>query len=154
LTISKGLPCQHRPTAFEIKLEKLYSDKAESRIFVRTEKDTMKHLSIALLCLAASLTTLAQNTTATNSAQAKDTIGTTVFGLPVHKSYVAPDVVERAKKKYGRALYSIEKSTAENCQESYLIGLIRNGKLTMEWMCDDPKMVFQRRITNNEANKI
>jgi hypothetical protein len=67
----------------------------------------------------------------------------TLYGLPVLKSYVAPDVVERAKKKYGRSLYSIEKSTAAGCQNSYLVGLIRNGHLTLEWMCDDPKIASQ-----------
>jgi len=71
-----------------------------------------------------------------------DSIGVTANGLPVLRSYVAPDVVERAKKKYGRSLYCIEKTTAENCQNSYLVGLIKNGSLTREWMCDDPKMVL------------
>ena len=65
-------------------------------------------------------------------------------GLPVLRSYVAPDVVHRAAKKYGRALYCIEKSTAANCQDSYLVGLLRGGgSLKMEWMCDDPKMVLR-----------
>ena len=127
---------------------------AENCIFVGTEKDTMKNLSFTLLFLAGSLTALAQNQPATDKALAKDSIGTTAYGLPVHKSYVAPDVVERAKKKYGRVLYSIEKSTAENCQESYLVGLIRNGKLTMEWMCDDPKLVRQKPAVLQESNQL
>jgi len=63
-------------------------------------------------------------------------------GFPVLRSYVAPDVVERAKKKYGRLLYCIEKTLAANCENSYLVGLIKNGRLTMDWMCDDPKMVL------------
>lgn len=67
----------------------------------------------------------------------------TRHGLPVLRSYVAPEVVERAKKKYGRLLYCIETSKAENCQNSFLVGLLRNGRLNMEWMCDDPKMVYQ-----------
>ena len=97
------------------------------------------------------LGSFAQNNTATSSPAKADSIGTTIYGLPVHKSYVPADAVERAKKKYGRALYSIEKSTAENCQQSYLVGLIRNGKLTMEWMCDDPKMVWNKSRTAKGA---
>jgi hypothetical protein len=79
------------------------------------------------------------------SAQGKQAADSnvTLKGLPVLRSYVAPDVVERAKKKYGRALYCMEKSTAANCQNSYLVGLLHNGRLTMEWMCDDPKMVLR-----------
>jgi hypothetical protein len=98
----------------------------------------MKSL-ITLLALGSFFQATAQNT---DKATA-DSIGTTAHGLPVHKSYVPADAAERAKKKYGRALYSIEKSTANDCKESYLVGLIRNGKLTLEWMCDDPKIVFQ-----------
>lgn len=82
------------------------------------------------------------------SAQTNNAVDTTLKGFPVLKSYVAPDVVFRAKKKFGRALYSIEKSTAANCQNSYLVGLIKNGHLTMEWMCDDPKMVWQIERTS------
>lgn len=85
--------------------------------------------------------------TARMFAQNNKTADTTAKGLPVLKSYVAPDAVERAKKKYGRVLYSIEKSTAANCSQSYLIGLIRNGRLTVEWMCDDPKLVWKPRKT-------
>lgn len=92
----------------------------------------MKNILLFLLLATGSLAAAAQ------SDKAADT---TLKGFPVLRSYVAPDAVERAKKKYGRALYSIEKSTAENCQQSYLVGLIRNGRLTMAWMCDDPKMV-------------
>ena len=80
---------------------------------------------------------------ATASAQNKATDdSTTMKGLPVLRSYVAPDVVERAKKKYGRSLYCIETSKAENCENSFLVGILRNGRLNMEWMCDDPKMVL------------
>ena len=104
----------------------------------------MKNLFLALVLTTGALSATAQSAKAVTSTQSADSIGTTAYGLPVHKSYVAPEVVERAKKKYGRALYSIEKSTAENCQDSYLVGLIRNGRLSMEWMCDDPKMVMQR----------
>lgn len=86
---------------------------------------------------------LAQRNGAADSSHLAN--GTTLYGLPVLKSYVAPDAVERAKKKYGRALYSIEKSQAPNCRESYLVGLLRNRRLTVEWMCDDPKMVFHVR---------
>lgn len=102
----------------------------------------MKKLFLLIL-VAGTLSAPAQNAATTDSTkQAMQDIGTTANGLPVHKSFVPPDAVERAKKKYGRALYSIEKSTAENCQQSYLVGLIKNGHLTMEWMCDDPKMVL------------
>lgn len=94
----------------------------------------MKRLLSVLLMAAVAVSAKAQN------AGAADT---TAKGFPVLRSYVAPDAVQRARKKYGRALYSIEKSTAANCQQSYLVGLIRNGRLTMEWMCDDPKIVFR-----------
>lgn len=104
----------------------------------------MKKLFVILFLATGALTTAAQNTGAADSSRlSKEEIGTTLIGLPVHKSFVPPDAVERAKKKYGRSLYSIEQSTAPNCQQSYLVGLIRNGKLTMEWMCDDPKMVLR-----------
>ncbi|WP_121356340.1 hypothetical protein [Flavisolibacter nicotianae] len=106
----------------------------------------MKNVILVLLMTTMGSSVFAQNTTvADSSRRAAEDIGTTIYGLPVHKSYVPPEVVERAKKKYGRSLYSIEKSTAENCQESYLVGLIKNGRLTMEWMCDDPKMVWLNR---------
>lgn len=104
----------------------------------------MKNFVLFLFLTTGALSAAAQNASAVSSSQSTDSLGTTAYGLPVNKSYVAPDVVERAKKKYGRALYSIEKSTAENCQNSYLVGLIRNGRLSMEWMCDDPKMVIHR----------
>lgn len=92
-------------------------------------------------------------TTGSASAQNKQTADSNVTpnGLPVLRSYVAPDVVERAKKKYGRLLYCIETSKAENCENSYLVGLLRNGRLNMEWMCDDPKMVMRRRQQNHSA---
>src|SRR5688572_17442882 len=87
------------------------------------------------------LTLFVATTASAQSQQATDT-SATLKGLPVLKSYVAPDVVERAKKKYGRPLYSIEKTQGVNCENSYLVGLIRNGRLSLEFMCDDPKMVF------------
>lgn len=106
----------------------------------------MKNVYLILLMATGALTASAQSKGSTDSTKRlQEDIGTTAYGLPVHKSYVAPDAVERAKKKYGRQLYSIEKSTAANCQQSYLVGLIRNGKLTMEWMCDDPKIAKQKR---------
>ena len=95
----------------------------------------MKNLVIFLLAIAITSTASAQNTKAADTS-------TTMNGLPVLRSYVAPDVVERAKKKYGRSLYCIETSKAENCENSFLVGILRNGRLNMEWMCDDPKMVF------------
>lgn len=97
----------------------------------------MKKLLLILL-LAASLPCFAQGKQTPDS-------NATPYGLPLLKSYVAPDVVERAKKKYGRLLYSIEKSTAADCQNSYLVGLIRNRRLSLEWMCDDAKMVWHNR---------
>ena len=101
----------------------------------------MKNLFFVLILVTITTAASAQNTQAVDS-------NATLKGLPVQKSYVAPDVVERAKKKYGRSLYSIEKSTAANCQNSYLVGLIKNGRLTNEWMCDDPKMVW--RVDKND----
>ena len=94
----------------------------------------MKNFLFFLVLLIIANTGLAQTKPATDS--------TTLPGFPVLRSYVAPDVVERAKKKYGRALYCIETSKAANCENSYLVGLIRNMRLSMEWMCDDPKMVL------------
>jgi hypothetical protein len=119
----------------------------ESLIFDFIEKVTMKKYAFLLLVAAANLTASAQNLPAAAKAtgKEKEDLGATPYGLPVNKSYVAPDVVERAKKKYGRSLYSIEKSAAQNCEESYLVGLIQKGKLSLEWMCDDPKLVWQQR---------
>jgi hypothetical protein len=118
-------------------------------------KNTMKNLFLVLFLVTGTLSASAQTTqTSDSSRRDKEEIGTTINGLPVLKSYVPPDAVERAKKKYGRFLYSIEKSTAHDCQQSYLIGLIRNGKLTLEWMCDDPKMVlhlYRASFSNVEA---
>jgi hypothetical protein len=103
--------------------------------FVPIEKATMKNLFCLLLFATIATTASAQNKQAADS--------TAMQGLPVLRSYVAPDVVERAKKKYGRSLYCIETSKAENCENSFLVGILRNGRLSMEWMCDDPKMVLQ-----------
>ena len=102
--------------------------------FCINQKNTMKNFLFFLVLLIIANTGLAQTKPATDSA--------TLPGFPVLRSYVAPDVVERAKKKYGRALYCIETSKAANCENSYLVGLIRNMRLSMEWMCDDPKMVL------------
>ena len=94
----------------------------------------MKKLSFLFLLVAGAVTAYAQPKPIADSV--------TMNGLPVLRSYVAPDVVERAKKKYGRSLYCIETSKAENCENSFLVGILRNGRLYMEWMCDDPKMVL------------
>ena len=94
----------------------------------------MKKLSFLFLLVIGAVTASAQLKPTTDSV--------TISGLPVLRSYVAPDVVERAKKKYGRSLYCIETSKAENCENSFLVGILRNGRLNMEWMCDDPKMVL------------
>lgn len=102
----------------------------------------MKKIFLFLTLATGALAVSAQTTNATNNTTAKEDIGNTPYGLPVHKSYVPADAAERAKKKYGRALYSIEKTMAVDCLNSYLVGLIRNGKLTVEFMCDDPKMVM------------
>ena len=114
----------------------------------------MKNIFFLFIFSTVAFTASAQNGSINSGAKAaaKEDIGTTAYGLPVHKSYVAPDVVERAKKKYGRALYSIEKSSAVDCEQSYLVGLIRNGKLTMEWMCDDPKLA--RRIIKSNHQEL
>jgi hypothetical protein len=96
----------------------------------------MKNL-LFVLPLFATASALAQNKPSADT--------TSINGLPVLRSYVAPDVVERAKKKYGRSLYCIETSKAENCENSYLVGILRNKRLNMEWMCDDPKMVQGRK---------
>ena len=102
--------------------------------FCINQQNTMKNFLFFLVLLIVANTGLAQTKPATD---------TTLPGFPVLRSYVAPDVVERAKKKYGRALYCIETSKAANCENSYLVGLIRNMRLSMEWMCDDPKMVLR-----------
>jgi hypothetical protein len=97
---------------------------------------------LLILLLALTATTSAQNTQNTKLPD------TTLKGLPVLRSYVAPDVVERAKKKFGSSLYCIEKTLAANCENSYLVGLLRNRRLIIEWMCDDPKMVLHTERTN------
>lgn len=102
----------------------------------------MKSFVLVLFVAGLATGSFAQSVVNSGAKEKTEDVGTTPYGLPVHKSYVAPDVVERAKKKYGRALYSIEKSTAADCQQSYLVGLIRKGKLAMEWMCDDPKLAL------------
>lgn len=108
----------------------------------------MKKIFLFLTLAIGTLTVSAQATQSTGNTAAKEDIGTTPYGLPVHKSYVPADAAERAKKKYGRALYSIEKTAAADCLNSYLVGLIRNGKLSVEFMCDDPKMVMQSDCSN------
>lgn len=109
----------------------------ENSTFVRTKKSTMKNLVFPLLLTIVAVPASAQ------LPQIADTVARE--GLPVLRSYVPPDVVRRAARKYGRSLYCIEKSTAANCQDSYLVGLLRGGgSLKMEWMCDDPKMVLHR----------
>lgn len=105
----------------------------------------MKNILFTFFIAFCTSSAFGQNKQATDSTR-------TLEGLPVLRSYVAPDVVERAKKKFGRALYSIEKSTAANCQNSYLVGLIKNSRLSMEWMCDDPKMVFRFQPKNPVAS--
>ena len=106
---------------------------SEKQIFVATEKDIMKSFLLALILATAALSASAQKTQSIDSPTLKNREdSTTINGLPVHKSYVAPDVVERAKKKYGRSLYSIEKSTAPDCQNSYLVCIILNCKLFIE----------------------
>ena len=106
----------------------------------------MKNFFILLFAIAVTSTASAQSTKAADTSA-------TVNGLPVLRSYVAPDVVERAKKKYGRSLYCIETSKAENCENSFLVGILRNGRLNMEWMCDDPKMVLHLNERNTDLAK-
>lgn len=107
----------------------------------------MKNFLCVLLLAAGSITASAQKMQAADS-------NITLKGLPVLRSYVAPDVIERAKKKYGRSLYCIETSKAENCENSFLVGILRNGRLNMEWMCDDPKMVLHIDRTVSIRNKV
>jgi hypothetical protein len=106
----------------------------ENHILCLKKLSTMKNIFFFLLLATIATTAFAQNTQATDSI--------TMHGFPVLRSYVAPDVIERAKKKFGRSLYCMETSKAANCENSFLVGLLRNGRLIMEWMCDDPKMVL------------
>ncbi len=106
----------------------------------------MKNSFFVLLLIISASTAFAQPKSKEDS--------TTMPGFPVLRSYVAPDVVERAKKKFGRSLYCIEKTVAANCENSFLVGLIRNGRLTMQWMCDDPKMVLHLDRKNFLLNYI
>jgi hypothetical protein len=97
----------------------------------------MKNIFLFLLTMA-SLSSFAQS-----SPVLKKISDTIISGLPLHKSLVPPEAVEQAKKRYGSMLYSIEKSEGPpGCRDSYLVGLIRDGKLSMEWMCEDPKIAF------------
>ena len=114
----------------------------EIQIFTSIQLTIMKSFFLFLLLATFTTTASAQNT------QPSDSIGTTANGLPVLRSYVPPDVVFKAIKKYGRFLYCIEKAQKENCEDSYLVGLIRNGKLTREWMCRPLKIAL-----NNSRKK-
>ncbi len=100
----------------------------------------MRNFLLLILVLIATLTTSAQNTKVVDT--------TAVNGLPVLRSYVPPDVVHRAIKKYGHKLYCIEQTKSAGCQNAFLVGIIRNGRLSIEWMCDDPKMVMQQNKTS------
>jgi hypothetical protein len=108
-------------------------------LFTSHKNTTMKSLLMLLLILV-SLSCFAQ----TNRLAQKVT-DVTLNGFPVKKSFVRTDVIDRAKKEYGSALYSIEKSQGPNCLDSYLVGLIHNGKLSMEWMCADPKIAMKEQ---------
>lgn len=63
---------------------------------------------------------------------------------PVLKTYVPPDVVAKAVKKYGRELYCITQVKNSYGELSYIVGLIRNGRLTNEWM-DEIKIAFTNK---------
>lgn len=128
-----------------------YLGGATNTLYLPVELSTMKKQALFLILASGILSASAQTNKSASDTIAKVDIGTTVYGLPVHKSYVPADAAERAKKKYGRALYSIEKTTAADCQNSYLVGLIRNGRLTMEWMCDDPKIALLYNSLKEEA---
>ena len=106
-------------------------------MFAPIEQITMKNFLLFLFIAAIATPAFSQ------TKNTVDSIGTTANGLPVLRSYVAPDVVFRAKKKYGRLLYCIEKTARADCENSYLVGLIKNGRLTIEWMCDDPKIALR-----------
>ena len=85
----------------------------------------MKKSLFLLVAVAATITVSAQTKQADNS---KDAF------VPVLKTYVPPDVVERAVKLYGRELYCISQAKNANGDTAYIVGLIRNGRLTNEWM--------------------
>lgn len=107
----------------------------ENRIFTALKNPAVKNLLLFLLLMAGAATASAQTATI-------GSIGDTLArpGMPVLRSYVPPDVVARVVKKYGRSLYCIEKTQKAGCENSYLVGLIKNGSLVIEWMCDDPKL--------------
>ena len=85
----------------------------------------MKKSLLGTLLVAATLTASAQN---------KEKDNNTNPIVPVLKSYVPPDVVERAIKIYGRELYCITQVKGSNGSTGYVVGLIRNGRLTNEYM--------------------
>lgn len=101
------------------------------------KNNTMRNV-LVLLLMGVTLGSFAQD----RSAAARKLSDTTARGLPVTKSFVRPEVIERAKKEYGSQLYSIEKSQGPHCLDSYLVGLILNGTLSLQFMCADPKVAF------------
>lgn len=103
----------------------------------------MKHI-LPLLLVMLSISASAQKNNDTVAA----------VSSPVLRSYVPPEIVARAVKKYGRALYCIEKTKAGGtCEDSYLVGLIRNGRLTMEWLCEDLKIALLKKQSLQSTKK-
>lgn len=103
--------------------------------FCAVENATMKNLSFLILLFAVTVAASAQTVQPVSS--------NTVKFAPVLRSYVPPEVVERAIKLYGRELYCLEKGKSPDGRDGYLAGLIRNGKFYTEWF-EVLKMVLHR----------
>lgn len=86
----------------------------------------MKKSFLSILLIASVVISSAQN-------NKPDDTNTTPI-IPVLKTYVPADIVAKAIKKYGRILYCITQIKTTNGEPGYLVGLIRNGRLTTELM--------------------
>lgn len=94
----------------------------------------MKNILLAIAFIACASIASAQN-----KKDPADTLAAP--GLPVLRSYVPPDVVAKAIKKYGSILYCITEVKHPNGNVNYIVGLIRNKRLSTEWLYEDLKMV-------------
>lgn len=56
------------------------------------------------------------------------------LALPVIESYVPEDVIEKALNKYGSNLYSIGMVKTADGNNTYQIGLIRDGQMSMQYL--------------------
>lgn len=90
----------------------------------------MKKAFLASMLASITFAAAAQNIPTNNNADDTRPV------VPVLKTYVPPDIVAKAIKKYGRILYCISQATSVNGEQGYIVGLIRNGRLTNEWMED------------------